>query len=198
MGEVLIGRDTVGTTVAEVDLDETSLTVAQVVAEARKHGAEMIWAHGGPPDAPGFTPMPGYARLHADDPVAGDPLPPVEPAAYGELLARAYVGLWGHKWVDPATRLPTDGSTVLCLREGDVPVGLCRVWPGDRLVDQPGVVPERRGSEATLRLLAAACALLGPGPDDVDTWGEDPETLAACAALGFAVTEQQSGWELRL
>jgi hypothetical protein len=198
MGEVLIGRDTAGTTVAEVDLDEATLTVAQIVDAARVHGAGLVWAHGGSPEAAGFVPRPGYARLHADDPVAGDPLPPVAPEAYGELLAKAYVGMWGHKWVDPTQRLPTDGSVVLCLEEDGVAVGLCRVWPRDRLVDQPGVVPERRGSEATLRLLGAACSLLGPGPVDVDTWGEDPETLAACASLGFSVTEQQSGWELRL
>jgi hypothetical protein len=87
---------------------------------------------------------------------------------------------------------------VLCLLEDDVPVGLCRVWPDQRLVDQPGVVPERRQVARTLRLLGAACALLGPGPVDVDSWGETPDVLAACAVLGFVVTEQRCGWELRL
>lgn len=198
MGEVLIGRDTLGTPVAEVDLDDTTLTEAQIVDEARARGAELVWAHGGRPEGAGFVRRPGYARLHAADPVAGEPLPPVEAGAYGELLATAYLGLWGHKWVDPRTPLPTDGSVVLCLEEDGVPVGLCRVWPGARLVDQPGVVPDRRDPERSVRLLGAACSFLGPGAVDVDTWGEDPQTLSACAALGFTITEQQAGWELRL
>src|SRR5207342_356006 len=121
-----------------------------------------------------------------------------EAAAYGPLLARAYHGLWGHKWVDPTRSLPTDGSIVLGLSENGVPIGLCRVWPAERLVDQPGVVAERRGIEPSLRLLGAACALLGPGPVDVDSRGETAETLEACARLGFAVTDQRRGWELRL
>jgi hypothetical protein len=87
---------------------------------------------------------------------------------------------------------------VLGLWEDVVPIGLCRVWPAERLVDQPGVVAERRGIEPSLRLLGAACALLGPGPVDVDSWGEHAETLEACARLGFAVTDQRRGWELRL
>lgn len=198
MGEVLIGRDTTGTTVAEVDLEDTTLTVTQILDEARRHRAGLVWAHGGRPEEAGFVRRSGYVRLHADDAVAGDPLPPVAPEAYGELLARAYVGMWGHKWVDPAQRLPTDGSVVLCLEEDDAPVGLCRVWPRDRLIDQPGVVPECRSPERAVRLLGAACALLGPGAADVDTWGEEPATLSAYATLGFAVTDRQAGWELRL
>ena len=118
--------------------------------------------------------------------------------AYGPLLAKAYLGQWGHKWVDPDRALPTDGSVVLCLHVDRVPIGLCRVWPEERLVDQPGVVPERRGPQASLRLLGAACALLGAGAVTVDSWGEAPEVLRACARLGVEVTEQQPGWELRL
>jgi hypothetical protein len=173
------------------------MTVAEIVDEARRRGAEVVWAHGGSP-GDGFVARPGYAHLHADDPAAGVPLEPVLPEEYGPLLAAAYLGQWGHKWVDPDRQLPADGSVVLCLREDDEPIGLCRVWPGERLVDQPGIVPGRRSAESTLRLLGAACALLGPGPVDVDSWGEPPEVLEACARLGFRVTEQQQGWELRL
>lgn len=198
MGEVLICRDTEGRTVAEVDLDDTTSTVAEIVDRAREEGADLVWAHGGNPTMEGFVPMPGYAHLHADHPVAGERLPRVEADAYGPLLAKAYLGQWGHKWVDPTQPLPIDGSIVLGLYDQRVPVGLCRVWPEQRLVDQPGVVPERRGTQHSLRLLGAACALLGPGPVDVDSWGEAPEVLEACARLGFAVTEQQRGWELRL
>jgi hypothetical protein len=134
----------------------------------------------------------------AEHPVAGDPLPTVDADAYGPALAKAYLGQWGHKWVAPDQGLPTDGSIVLCRHEDRVPIGLCRVWPEEGLVDQPGVVPERRGPHATVRLLGAASALLGPGPLTVDTWGEAPEVLRACAQVGFGVTELQPGWELRL
>ncbi len=158
----------------------------------------MIWAYGGAPAPEGFLPQPGYAHLRADDPVAGEPLPAVDPDVYGPLLAEAYLGQWGHKWVDPGRPLPNDGSVVLCLHEEGVPVGLCRVWPEQRLVDQPGVVRERRGAASSLSLLGAACALLGPGPVEVDTWGEDPEVLEAWGRLGFVITEEQPGWELWL
>lgn len=196
MDDVLIRRNADGETVAEVDLDETTRTLAEIVAHAREQGADLVWAHGGEPE--GFVARPGYAHLRAEHPVPGEPLPPIGAAAYGPLLARAYADQWGHAWVDPARPLPTDGSVVLGLLEDDVPVGLCRVWPDQRLVDQPGVVPERRHATRTLRLLGAACALLGPGPVDVDSWGESPDVLAACSRLGFVVTEQRRGWELRL
>jgi hypothetical protein len=195
--EVVFSRSTTGDAVAEVDLDETSLTVADVVDQARAHGAELVWAHGGNPGDP-FEPRSGYAHLRAVEPRPGAPLPLVGAQEYGPLLAAAYLGQWGHKWVEPDRRLPTDGSVVLALREQDVAVGLCRVWPEQRLIDMPGVVPALRGVERTLRLLGAACAVLGPGPVDVDSWGESPEVLRECARLGFVVTEQQRGWELRL
>jgi hypothetical protein len=198
MGDIVLSRSTDGRRVAEVDLEDTTTPVAELVDEARRRGAELVWAHGGRPDVAGFVELPGYAHLHAENPVAGRPLPPIGADAYGPLLARAYLGQWGHKWVDPDRPLPTDGSVVLGLSEEREPVGLCRVWPEQRVVDQPGVVPERRGAARTVRLLGAACALLGPGAVDVDSWGEAPEILEACASLGFAVTERQQGWELRL
>lgn len=197
MEDVLICRDTEGRTVAEVDLDETTMTVDQIVTFARERDAEIVWAHGGSP-GDRFEERAGYAHLRAEVPVAGEPLAEVGAEDYGPLLARAYLGLWGHKWVEPTRPLPTDGSVVLCLEDDGRPVGLCRVWPEDRVVDQPGVVPERRGLEPSLRLLGAACALLGEGPADLDTWGESPDVLQGCARLGFAVTQQQQGWELRL
>jgi hypothetical protein len=198
MAELLICRSTEGESVAEVDLDETTLTLAQIVDLAREQGADLVWAHGGTPTMEGLVPKPGYVHLHAVRPVPGDLLPAVEAQAYGPLLAKAYAGLWGHKWVDPTEPPPDDGSVVLCLTENDAPIGLCRVWPDQRLVDQPGVAAPWRGPRHTQRLLGAACALLGPGPVDVDTWGESPQNLEAYRRLGFAVTEQTTGWELRL
>lgn len=198
MDEVLFARTTEGETVAEVDLDETTLTLEEIVGRARAGGADLVWAHGGSPTTTGFVRRPGYAHLYAERAVAGEQLPTVTAVAFGPLLARAYLGQWGHKWVDPAQPLPTDGSVVLGLYDDGVAIGLCRVWPEQRLVDQPGVVPEHRAARHSLRLLGAACALLGPGPVDVDSWGESPEVLDACAELGFVVTEALEGWELRL
>ena len=198
MDEVLICRNTEGETVAEVDLDDTTLTLPEIVGQARDRGADLVWAHGGNPGMDGFVRRPGYAHLHAERPESQERLPLVEAELYGRLLARAYAGQWGHKWVDPTQSLPADGSVVLCLHEDGLPIGLCRVWPDHRLVDQPGVVPERREAKHTLRLLGAACALLGPGPVDVDSWGESAPILEACGQLGFVVTQQQPGWELRL
>lgn len=198
MDDVLICRNSEGETVAEVDLGETRLPLTQIIERARGLGAELLWAHGSMPGSDGFVPQPGYAHLHAERPLPGDPLPLVEPGLYASLLGEAYAGMWGHKWVDPAQSLPTDGSVVLCLPEDGVPIGLIRVWPDQRLVDQPGVVRERREARHSLRLLGAACALLGPGPVDVDSWGESPEILEAYGELGFVVTERLGGWELRL
>lgn len=198
MSEVLIWRNTERERVAEVDLNDTTLTVTEILDQARAHQADLVWAYGGDPVGEGFVPRPGYTRLHAEDPVPGEPLPRMNAADHGPVLARAYLGQWGHRWVDPGQPLPADDSVVLCLHEEEVPIGLCRVWPGERLVDQPGVVPERRAVPPYVRLLGAACALLGPGPVDVDTWGEAPEVLRAYAALGFAVVEELPGWELRL
>jgi hypothetical protein len=198
MSEVLVWRNTEGDLVAEVDLNETTLTVTEILDQAREHRADLVWAYGGSPAADGFVPRPGYTRLRSESPVAGEPLPRMNATDYGPVLARAYLGQWGHRWVDSGQPLPADGSVVLCLHEGDAPIGICRVWPDQRLVDQPGVVPERRGVEPCVRLLRAACELLGSGPVEVDTWGESPEVLRAYAALGFAVVEELQGWELRL
>lgn len=193
-----MGRATDGTPVAEVEHENGSFDVAGLVAEARRRGARLLWVHGGDLSAHGFRPVHGYVRLHADRVTGGESLPPVEADAYGPLLAEAYRGLWGHKHVDPARGLPTDGSVVIRLSEGGEHVGLCRYWPDERVVDQPGVIPGRRTPERKARLLAAACSDLGEGPVDVDTWGEDPESLAAYLALGFVVTHRDTAWELRL
>lgn len=193
-----MGRTTEGTTVAEVDLaDGGDVPVADLLTAARNRGAALLWVHGGDLRAAGFRPAPGYVRLHADRPVAGEPLDPVEPAAYGALLARAYLGMWGHKHVEPDPPLPAD-AVALALREDGEHVGLCRLWPDRRLVDGPGLVPGRRTPDRAARLLGAACALLGEGPVEVETWGEAPGTITAYAALGFRVARHDPGWELRL
>ena len=40
--------------------------------------------------------------------------------------------------------------------------------------------------------------LLGPGPADLDSWGDSEEVLEAYEDLGFDVVERVQGWELVL
>lgn len=48
------------------------------------------------------------------------------------------------------------------------------------------------------RLVLGACAVLGEGPADLDSWGDAPDVLAGYRALGFDVVEQLDGYELLL
>lgn len=193
-------RSSEGLAVAEVDLDAADMSEREVIEEARRRGAALVWAYSDQePETFGFVSRPGYARLHADTPLTGPALPLVAPDEYGSLLAEAYRGLWGHKWVDEREAVPTHDSIVICLSEAARPIGLCRIWPKARLIDQPGVVPAHRGTAPALTLLSAACARMGPGPVDVDTWGESPDVLHSYTArLGFEVLEERPGWELLL
>jgi len=168
------------------------------IAEARKRGAEMLWLHANDDLAAlGFERFPGYVRLRAESPPPGEPLPRLEPAHYTATQDGAFRGLWGHKLVTPDTA-PPDGRVVLGLYESERPVGLCTVFPAERLVDGPGVVTGERVATKYVRLLLGACAELGPGSVDVDSWGDDPTVTAAYEALGFAVVERVAGWQLRL
>src|SRR3954452_14896239 len=113
-----MSRSTDGAAVAEVDLDAVDMSEPEVLAEAHRHGAAVVWAYSSqPPSTPGFVSRPGYVRLHAEAPVTGPPLPRVAPDEYGSLLAQAFRGLWGHKWVDESAHLPNDDSVVICLAE---------------------------------------------------------------------------------
>jgi hypothetical protein len=87
---------------------------------------------------------------------------------------------------------------VLGLHAGHHLIGLCTVFPGERLVDGPGVLPGAREPAAYERLLLGACAELGAGPIDLDSWGDDPAVITAYEQLGFAVMERVGGWQLRL
>jgi len=46
--------------------------------------------------------------------------------------------------------------------------------------------------------LRGACAELGSGSVDVDSWGDDPAVISAYEELGFAVAERSGGWQLHL
>jgi hypothetical protein len=117
----------------------------------------------------------------------------LEERDYAEVLARAYSGLWGHKHVSPLAQPPDDAVVV------GVPVtGLCRVWPAERLIDGPGILPEARSPDAYASLLLYACAVLGAGPADLDSWGDSDEVIEAYEDLGFDVVKQSTGWERAL
>ena len=132
--------------------------------------------------------------MHADEvPVRKREPPFLEERDYADVLARAYRGLWGHKAVSPLAMPPDDAIVV-----GVPVVGLCRLWPEQRLIDGPGVLPEGRSADAYASLLVSACTALGEGAADLDSWGDDDETLEAYEDLGFDVVERVQGWELEL
>ncbi len=162
---------------------------------ARKEGAEAVWVHGNDDlSAHGFRRAGAYVRMHAENvPVRPREAPMLEERDYAGVLARAYAGLWGHKLVSPLATPPEDAIVV-----GVPVVGLCRVWPAERLIDGPGVLPEGRSPDAYASLLVSACTALGAGPADLDSWGDDDDVLEAYEDLGFDVVERVQGWELRL
>ncbi len=158
----------------------------------------MLWLHANADLAAlGFERFPGYARLRAENPPPGEPLPRLEPAHFARTQDAAFRGLWGHKRVTPDAE-PPPGTVVLGLYERDEPAGLCTVFPAERLADGPGVVAAAREPARYARLLLGACAELGPGPIDLDSWGDAPAVIAVYGTLGFAVVEQVAGWQLRL
>lgn len=185
-----------GRRVLEADLGDDPLE--DWIALARERGTELLWLHANTDLAVfGFESFPGYVRLRADVPPRGDPLARLAPEHFGMTQDGAFRGLWGHKLVTPDAE-PPPGALVLGLYEGEGPVGLCTVFRHDRLIDGPGVLPGARDPAAYERLLLGACAELGPGSVDLDSWGDDPAVIAAYEQLGFAVAERVGGWQLRL
>lgn len=165
------------------------------IEAARAASAELIWVHSNDDlSAHGFQRVGAYVRMHAEDvPVRGREPSFIEERDYAEVLARAYSGLWGHKHVSPLALPPEDAVVV-----GVPVVGLCQVFPAERLIDGPGVLPEGRSPDAYASLLVAACTVLGAGPADLDSWGDDEEVIEAYEDLGFDIVERVQGWELRL
>lgn len=185
-----------GLTVAEVDLADAD--PVSVIREARQRGVARLWVHTNIDlTRLGFARRPGYARLRADHPPEGAALPRLHPDDYARTLDGAYRGVWGHKHVAESAEAPAD-ATVLGLYTGSEPIGLCRVFVDDRLVDGPGVIAAARAPANYARLLSGACSLLGPGPVDLESWGDPDEIHIAYINLGFSVIEQIDGWELSL
>jgi hypothetical protein len=162
---------------------------------ARAEGAELLWVHTNDDlSGYGLRRAGAYVRMHSDEiPVRQRQPSLLEERDYAEVLARAYAGLWGHKRVSPLAEPPEDAVVV-----GVPVVGLCRVFPGERLIDGPGVLPEGRDADAYASLLVSACTMLGPGPADLDSWGDADETIEAYEDLGFDIVERVQGWELEL
>jgi hypothetical protein len=175
---------------------ELETCTEDAVAAARVAGAELVWTHSEDDlSALGFHRAGAYTHLRAEAvPVRDRGEPPfLEERDYAEVLARAYSGLWGHKHVPHLAQPPEDAVVV------GVPVtGLCRVWPAQRLIDAPGILPEARSPDAYASLLLYACAVLGPGPADLESWGDSDEVLEAYEDLGFDVVKQSAGWERAL
>jgi hypothetical protein len=185
-----------GQRVLEADLGDESTDVW--IERARERDAEVLWLHTNRDlFGDGFERYPGYMRLRAEGVEASDRLPNLRPEEYAPTLDLAYRGLWGHKLI-AADAEPPPGAFVLGLYQRDDPVGLCTIFPTDRLVDGPGVRSDARGPDAYVRLLMGACAELGAGTVDLDSWGDDPAVIAAYEELGFAVVECVGGWQLRL
>src|SRR5665213_2341003 len=133
-------------------------------AAARAEGAQLLWVHSNDDLAAyGFRRAGAYVRMHADEvPLRGREPSMLEERDYAEVLARAYSGLWGHKHVSPLAQPPDDAVIV-----GLPVVGLCCVFPAERMIDGPGVLPEGRSAAAYASLLVAACAVLGAGPAEL-------------------------------
>ena len=113
------------------------------------------------------------------------------------MFAGAYLGVWGHKEIgeDFAERLAAQPHLVHVVLDD---VGICRIDPAARVIDGPGVAPGARTLEGYLRLVLAACAVLGLGEATIESWGDSPEVLAAYQTLGFAIVERLDGWSLDL
>jgi hypothetical protein len=182
----------------QISVDGKRVVEAESFAEgdveaARAEGAELLWVHSNDDlSAHGFRRAGAYVRMHADDvPVRKREPSFIEERDFAEVLARAYSGLWGHKFVSPLAQPPESAAVV-----GVPVVGLCLVFPAERRIDGPGVLPEGRSADAYASLLLAACVVLGAGPAELDSWGDDEETIEAYEDLGFDIVERVQGWEL--
>ena len=121
-------------------------------------------------------------RLHADAvPLRNRGEPPLlAERDYAAVRAEAYAGV---RDVPDDDGFPPDGAIVV-----GVPVtGLCHVWPAERRIDGLAVVPAARSPEAYASLLLYACAILGEGPADLESWGDADEVIEAYEDLGFDV-----------
>lgn len=143
---------------------------------------------------------------------------PYDPARdFGTLLDafnRCFDGLWGHNPVTQAElaewlpELLLEDIFLAFDGQGQL-AGMVRAEPSPRLsarngaptvnIDAPGVVAERRAEPLYVPLLLTAWRLvrtLSPRPSliELESWGDDPATIARYRDLGFALVRQQTSY----
>lgn len=178
--------------------------------------------------ARGFQPVAAYTEMHApgerDYPTpdwpagfAARPYSAVHDlAALTRAMNDGYAGLWGHHtvtetqvrgwladWTPDGLWLAFDGA-------GQV-AGICRAELNARLsarrgqptgyLDAPGVIPAYRERGLQVPLLLTALAWLAPqrpATIELESWGDQSETLARYAEIGFEVARQALSYRLEL
>ena len=184
--------------ISAADLDTTTEALLDL---ARASNVEVVWIHGGDFSSAGFTRRQGFIRLSctwAKPTHSRDELCLLSENERVELMNSAYGGVWGHHPYDPALDSSDTGRCAAGTYVDDHAVGICTFWPDQRLVDGPGLRPPYRNAERKVELLRLVCNELGEGSIELETWGEDSESLALYRQLGFDEIENEVGWELRL
>ena len=131
-----------------------------------------------------------------------------------DAFNRSFEGLWGHNPVSAAElaewlpELPLDGIFLAFDARGAL-AGMVRAEPSARLtarngaptanLDAPGVVPELRAQPLYAPLLLTAwrwARTRSPQPAmvELESWGDDPATLARYRELGFTLVRQQTSY----
>ncbi len=127
-----------------------------------------------------------------------------------------FEGLWGHHHLseqelrDWLPSIDLDGTFLLYAPNEDV-VGICRAemteWLSERYgkrmgyVDAPGIAPAYRAHRLHLPLLLAALQWLRskePAAVELESWGDDEQTLALYQSVGFTISRQSAIYRLEL
>lgn len=170
-----------GRKLLEVVHQELDTTLDVLVDTALNNNARLVWIHGGEYGASGFTQRQGFARLRLEFVGSIDAHEAindrVEEAVRRRLMNEAFVGVWGHHAYDPINDPNSANRETLGIRSGHRLVGVCTMWRDRRLIDGPGVVEEYRSADRKGQLLSLACAALGRGTIDIETWGEDIDVM---------------------
>jgi mycothiol synthase len=171
--------------------------------------------------AHGFEPVSAYTRLaiEAWQPFPQPELPSGFVARsydqvqrldlFVQAMNRGYAGRWGHLHISEEEvaiwfpRLKQEGIVLLFAPDGAV-AGVGRAELSERLtarrgmpiglIDAPGVVPEYRDSGLYVPLLLTLLHWLlteQPAYIEIESWGDDPRTLALYRDLGFQVAREE-------
>jgi len=135
-----------------------------------------------------------------------------DPRLLAHAMTACYDGLWGHRPVSETdavqwlNELDPAGILLLFAPEGTV-VGICHTEISAELsqqqgqqvgyIDAPGVVPRLRSLTLLVQLLHAALAWQSahqPARIEMESWGDDPATLATYAEMGFAIDRQSNAY----